>query len=416
MEENRIVRERRSAANIVMDPRGDIRPLINQFSRKGPEARTFLTPLALNTIQSYLPGQNLQYFRENRLQIFRRGLVDVLQKLNITTFYREEVFMALRANQIACLNYMWRVHPTMIQDHATTYTAEEIILQLRSNEPVDILKHMHRLDPSMFEDTNNLLRPVFYTHLRFGYSDTSPLYSPGRRKNFIETFEMVARLLNITEFTLDELDTAMQYNHPEIIDCMFRLHPTIGQDIGKVAIIRALGMYVPENTVASILQNVLLAGNPLHRLDLTPDNLGHLLLFQRLLAKHANNRRIVDLINGHVVTDEMFPRLAHQYLNDFELDEERSAHLYAFIEALLQERQYNEAGEVVGTGNLERFNQVINALTPVTMALVRVLLDLSFYATENPDAIQRLRDHGVLRRRPPPSEASDAGSFLFSYA
>jgi hypothetical protein len=400
MEENRIVRERRSATDAVMDPRGDIRPLINQFIRRGPEARTFLTPLALNTIQSYLPGQNLQYFREpkNRLQIFRRGLVDVLQKLNITTFTREEVFAALRANQIACLNYMMRVHPTMIQDHATTYTPEEIIIQLRTNEPVGVLEHMHRLDPSMFENTNNL-RPLFYGHLRFGY------FLFGRRKNFIETFKMVARLLNITEFTHDELYDATRYNQPELIDCMFRRHPTIGRDIGKVAIISFFNRQIIDaNAVVSILQNVLLAGNPLHRLDLTPDDLTQLGTFQSLLNNHANNRRIVDLINGHVVTDdEMFPRLVHQYLNDFELDWRRGDYLAGFI------------GEVVFLGNLERFHQIINVL-PATQAVVDMIFSIDLDPPYNPEVVQRLRDHVALVRGPPPSAASDAGFFLFNYS
>jgi hypothetical protein len=396
MEENRIVRERRSAANIVMDRRGNIRPLIDEFKR-GAEARVFLNQRAFKTIQSYLPGQKLQYFRENRLSIFRirsSGIIDVLKELNITTFTREEVFMVIRANNIAGLHYMLEVHPTMIQDHATTYTSEDIVRQLRSNEPVGVLEHMHRLDPSMFENTN--LRPVFYRHLRFG----DLLFHPGipdRGKNLIETFKMLARLLNITEFTGEEFYTAMRSNHPEIIDYMFRLHPTIGRDIGKVAIISFFAPHnFHENTVVSILQNVLLADNPLHRLDLTPDDLTQLMTFQMLLTNHANNRRIVDLINGHVVTNEMFPRLVHQYLNDFELDWERSTFLTRFIEILLGERQYNEAGELVGEGNLYRINQVIDALTPVTPAVVNMILQIEFQATDNPDVIQRFVDHVTL--------------------
>jgi hypothetical protein len=405
LNERLAIREERIATrNAAMN--GDIRPLINQFRRRDAQARTFLTPLALNTIQSYLPGQNLQYFREpkNRLQIFRRGLVDVLQKLNITTFTREEVFAALRANQIACLNYMMRVHPTMIQDHAKKYTANDIIRQLRTNEPVGVLEHMHRLDPSMFEDTNNL-RPHFYSYLHFGYPPQNPPYNPGQRKNFIERFEMVARLLNITEFTRDELYTAMQFNHPELIDCMFRLHPTIGRDIGKVAIISFFNRHhCHANVVVSILQHVLLAGNPLHRVDLTPDDLTQLGAFQRLLNNHANNRRIVDLINGHVVTDdEMFPRLVHQYLNDFELDWRRGDYLAGFI------------GEVVFLGNLERFHQIINVL-PATQAVVDMIFSIDLDPPYNPEVVQRLRDHVALVRGPPPSAASDAGFFLFNYS
>jgi hypothetical protein len=417
MEENRIVWEPGSAADAVNNPNEE---------DADPAFRILLANADLTRhISSFRPGDDLDYFRnpENRLQIFRRGLIEVLQLLNITTFTREEVFVTIRADQTACLNYMFRIHPTMIRDHATTYTSYEIIIQLRTNENAGVLRHMHRLDPTMFENIN--FRSDVYRHLRFGHDASR--HGPGSLTpltatfNFIERFKLVTRLLNMTTFTFDDLYTSMLANHHELIYLMFNIQPTIVRDLGKRRFLTALaGDGISARTVVAILQNVRRAGNQLPGFDLIPDDLNELMAFQRLLRKYANSRWIVDFINRHLVTDEMFPRLVLKYIRDYDFDERSRDYVRQFIGRLLSPR-YDDDGEWVGEGNLDRFNQVLSALTPVTPALERMLLDLSLYDTDNPDVIRRLRDQAALRGRAASASdaaasASDARFFLFSYA
>jgi hypothetical protein len=143
--------------------RDERRPRSNQF-RRNAQARVFLNQMTHSRIQNYLPGQKLDHFRkpENRLSIFRSGLIEVLQSLKITTFTSEEVFVAIRANQRECLNYMMGVHPTMIPDHATTYTFDDVTSQLRTNDNKQVFEHMIRLHPRMFSEI--VPRPILYAH------------------------------------------------------------------------------------------------------------------------------------------------------------------------------------------------------------------------------------------------------------
>jgi hypothetical protein len=398
-EERLAIREERIATRkAVMD--GDIRPHINQFWR-GAEARVFLTPLALNTIQSYLPGQNLDHFRkpENRLSIFRSGLIEVLRRLNITSFTREEVFVALRANQTKCLNYMAGVHLTMVQDHSMTYTSDDIILQLWSNEPARILKYMHRLDPTMFADEGRQLD--CYTELLRGHPWPHLPHRTVRNatKNFTDTF----KLLN--------LHIGVMIPESFLADmAMFR------------------DSSIPNHLINAVL-NVIISENPSQIDRLVPDNMEDLeAVYEILRPTRRGYRReraradmqTRDLINNHVLRlrDDPVPRIVRNHFrqrrmqnldfNPLEPREERDVNLYV-----------NLLEEIVLEDNSERVIQVLNAIPLRLKQMTRHLIDFA----QNAGLRQRLTDHADNREgisanpsatRPAPP--SDAGFFLFSYA
>jgi hypothetical protein len=366
MEENRIVlrddrivpsRERRSAANIVMNRHGEIRPRIDEFWR-GAEARVFLTPRALNRIQSYLPGQNLAYFRDpvNRLHIFRRGLIDVLEKLHITTFTREDVFAALWASQTECLRYMRETHPTMFRDHATTYTAEEILQQLRANGPVGLLEYMNILHPTMFEDAD--LQPHCYLHLLAGYRHVNQ-----NDTNLIETF----KLLNIRIGVIIPLSFVGIMVHPRF-------------NVNNYAI----------NKVIQIVVN----DNPSQIDRLVPNNMIHLVAVYEIVsgANHLRepaSRQTRELINTYVLPARIFAPIVRLYFRHN-----------------LQNNYFNPLGDrgemgryipyitffvdlVAMEGNPERVIPVLNEIPRELKHLTRYLIDL----VQNADLRQRLTVH-----------------------
>jgi hypothetical protein len=344
---------------------GNIRPRINQFKR-GAEGRTFLTPLALNTIQSYLPGHKLDYFRkpENRLSIFRirSGLIDVLKELNITTFTREEVFMVIRANNIAGLRYMLEVHPTMIQDHATTYLEGSMRRTLRRNEPAEVLEHMHRLDPTMFEDADSVL----YSYLLFGYNYTEPR----SHRNFINTFIVINRHIMIPRSLLSQM-TQMDFS-------------------------------LTDNDISSVIEAVI-THNPQELVRFVPTTLDELLdVYPLLVGFHFDafwrrdgaSARLRDLLNTHVLPDYIFPLLIRQhYLNVnnlfFNALNPESNDTWLFFLALFAELQYDHAGVVVGIGNPARINAAINEIPRELNQMTRHLIP---YAN-SVDVRQRLTDH-----------------------
>jgi hypothetical protein len=359
MEENRIrddrivpSQEHRSAADIVMDPLGDIRPQIDEFKR-GAEARVFLTPRALNTIQSYLPGQNLAYFRDpvNRLHIFRSGLIEVLKKLHITTFTREEVFAALRANQTDCLKYMFQTHPTMVRDHAKKYTANGIIRQLRTNEPVGVLEHMNRLHPTMFEEAD--LQPECYTHLLSGYR-----HHPRQSyRNFIETFKLLN--LRIGVMIPTNFLAAMAHDYAGV-----------------------------HNDVIHLVLDVVIFHNPSQRVRLVPDNMRDLVIVYTLLTgsfpyRDQASRSLRDLINTYVLHNDIFPRIVRQYYRD-------NVNNIFFTPLRVRDTEYLEFFvDLVREGNPARVIPVINEIPRELNNFTRYLID---FATNVDDLRQSLMD------------------------
>jgi hypothetical protein len=362
MEENRIrddrivpSQEHRSAADIVMDPLGDIRPQIDEFKR-GAEARVFLTPRALNTIQSYLPGQDLAYFRDpvNRLHIFRRGLIDVLQKLNITTFTREDVFAALRANQTDCLHYMLVTHPTMVRDHATTYTAEEILQQLRTGDPVGVLEYMNSLHPTMFEDAD--LQPVCYGHLLAGYRN--------RRRviNFLETF----KLLNI------RIGVMMPYSFVGIM-----AHPYY---------------HVQNYGIREVIQ-IVINDNPSQIYRLVPQTMERLVAVYEIVSGAGGDRdpaspHLRELINTYVLPAYIFAPIVRNYfrdnLHDNYFNPFSDPHqMGTYI------KYFNFFVELVVEGIPERVIPVLNSIPRELKHMTRYLIDF----VDNADLRQRLMVH-----------------------
>jgi hypothetical protein len=362
LNERLAIREERIATrNAVMN--GDIRPRINQF-RRGAQARTFLNQLTHSSIQNYLPGQKLDYFRkpENRLRIFRSGLIEVLQLLKITTFTREDVFATIRADQIACLRYMLGVHPTMIQDHATTYTAEDIILQLRSNDPAGVLEYMHLLHPTMLEDAD--LRPDIYRAFFIDYANRGGPFFPNTvvfaaQRQFIDTF----RVLNIR------------------IGLM--IPPGLFSTMTYYVDLQSVDEYV----LTEILQ-IVLSGNPRQRVNLIPESLFDLMSVYKLLTLYITDRVLCNLLNAHVLPNEVFPRVMADFFPNFGFV---GYEFPSFLVHVMNEVQFDDDGIRVGVGNPERVNPLIEALPRRFIEeypnLFLDLLDL----TENADTRRRIR-------------------------
>jgi hypothetical protein len=145
---------------------------------------------------------------------------------------------------------------------------------------------------------------------------------------------------------------------------------------------------VDEYVLTEILQ-IVLSGNPRQRVNLIPESLDALMSVYKLLTLYIDDRVLCNLLNAHVLPNEIFPRLmAAYFFPNFGFD---GYAFPAFLLNVMNEAQFDENGIWVGVGNPERVNPLIEALPRRFIEerpnLFLFLLDL----TENDDTRRRIR-------------------------
>jgi hypothetical protein len=268
---------------------------------------------------------------ENRIILRSDRVVPSLEN----TFTREQVFTALRRNP-DCLNYMLGVHPTMVRDHATTYTAGDILQQLRRNEPLEVLEYMNRLHPTMFEDAD--LQPDCYIDLLDGYRDARNM------RNFLETF----KLLNI------RIGVMMPNSFVGIM-----AHPYYN---------------LTNYGICEVIQ-IVINDNPSQITHLVPDNMESLVTVYEIVRGRGRgraSRQTRELINTYVLPAYIFALIVrNHFLHNpnqyFNRSSPRDTHIpyLEFFERIVTERPIN----------LGRLVSVLNEIPRELKHMTRYLID-----------------------------------------
>jgi hypothetical protein len=283
---------------------------------------------------------------ENRIILRSDRIVPSLEN----TFTREQVFTALRRNH-DCLNYMLGVHPTMIRDHATTYTAGDILQQLRRNDPVEVLEYMNRLHPTMFEDAD--LQPDCYIDLLEGYRDARNV------RNFIETFN----LLNIRIGVIIPVSFVGIMAHPYY--------------------------NLTNDRICEVIQ-IVIDDNPSQITHLVPDNMESLVTVYEIVSGGRGRGRASrqsELINTYVLPAYIFaPIVRNHFLHNpnqyFNRSSPRDTHIpyLEFFQDIVMERPIN----------LERLMSVLHAIPRELKHMTRCLID---FVVDEDYLHQRLTDY-----------------------
>lgn len=82
-------------------------------NNNNPAAQVFARSGLRRTIKSYLPGEHLDYYRDNRDSIFRNGHLEVIQLLNLDNFTVPELMESLEREHLDVVQYILERQPEL---------------------------------------------------------------------------------------------------------------------------------------------------------------------------------------------------------------------------------------------------------------------------------------------------------------